>query len=147
MELDQFKNSLKIVKKYCLEEIAKIFISNSTENYSTDEQIVGTWIDRKLLYQKTIAVTGHKFSTNVPITVPIGVSNINQIVHIQGIMTNTTNGNTSPIPYTNPYSANVGGNATGISYTSPNIIIRVGTDWPTGVAYNVYATIKYTKTG
>ena len=34
-----------------------LYSGNASHNYSTDEQIVGTWIDGKPLYEKTIART------------------------------------------------------------------------------------------
>ena len=34
-----------------------LYSGNASHNYSTDEQVVGTWIDGKPLYEKTIART------------------------------------------------------------------------------------------
>ena len=41
--------------------IDSLKLSKTSDNYSTDEKVVGTWIDGKPLYQKT-------FSVNIPIT-------------------------------------------------------------------------------
>ena len=39
------------------EALNSLYISKTTDNYSQDEQVVGTWIDGKPLYQKTITFT------------------------------------------------------------------------------------------
>lgn len=33
-----------------------LYISKTTDNYSTNEKVVGTWVDGKPLYQKTFAI-------------------------------------------------------------------------------------------
>ena len=45
-----------------------LMLSKTSDNYSTDEKVVGTWIDGKPLYQKTISFTvpsGSPFEGNV----------------------------------------------------------------------------------
>lgn len=45
------------------------------ENYSTDEQIIGTWIDGKPLYQRTITGTSPSASGDMP----LGLTNVDKI--------------------------------------------------------------------
>ena len=47
-------------------------------HYSTDEQVVGTWIDGKPLYQKTITFTAP--STNVYTQHPLGINDYDEIM-------------------------------------------------------------------
>lgn len=44
--------------------IPKIIYENNNYNYSTDEQAIGTWIDGKKLYKKTITFSG-KYQTDL----------------------------------------------------------------------------------
>ena len=49
-------------------------------NYSTDEQVVGTWINGKPLYQKTLTGTTLSASGDVP----TGLTNIEDIFIVSG---------------------------------------------------------------
>ena len=62
---NKIENSLKEVKQV----------------YSTEEKVVGTWIDGKPLYQKVIVI-GVVSTTEV--STPTGVSNIDQVIDIKG---------------------------------------------------------------
>ena len=56
--------------------------SSSGHNYSTTEQVVGTWIDGKTLYEKTIFGTTEQ---SVPETqVNHGINNLDTVVSIEG---------------------------------------------------------------
>ena len=45
---------------YCI--ATKNFVMDASQNYTMDEQVVGTWIDGKPLYQKTIEISNITFS-------------------------------------------------------------------------------------
>lgn len=55
--------------------------------YSTDEQIVGTWIDGKPLYQKTVSTVSQD---SVWVEVAHNISNIKQVCFINGVVGDTT---------------------------------------------------------
>ena len=57
-------------------------------NYSTDEQVVGTWIDGETLYEKVVSITSG-FSANM--TVAHGISNLGEVVEFKGVLS-TSNG-------------------------------------------------------
>jgi len=58
--------------------------SKAKHNYSTDEQVVGTWIDGKPLYEKTIYVgSGFVSGTN---NISHNISNFEKAVKINGVM-------------------------------------------------------------
>lgn len=58
---------------------------NSKLNYSTEEQVVGTWIDGKPIYQKTITDVMPQVTDNDFLTHPIdtGVENLEFMVNSQ----------------------------------------------------------------
>lgn len=58
--------------------------TNNSDYYSTDEKVVGVWIDGKPLYQKTVAC-GTLPSNNVSSTAH-GISNLDKVVGISGIV-------------------------------------------------------------
>ena len=105
-------------------------------NYSTDEQVVGTWIDNKPIYQKTI-------QTNMPTTTTStnyahNISNINQIISIDGGAWNGT----TLLPIN--LSPTTSGGQLRVSADKTNITVQFGTA-PSNT-YNGYWTVKYTKT-
>lgn len=71
--------------------------------YSTDEQVIGEWIDGKPLYQKTIDLG---FMDNTPASASVQVIksidcaslNIDTVVHCYGIQWNSANDNCNPLP-------------------------------------------------
>lgn len=52
-------------------------------HYSEEEQVIGTWIDGKPLYQKTIEVTVPKDTNSIPITLD---SDIDIIIDVSGCL-------------------------------------------------------------
>jgi hypothetical protein len=123
------------------------FVQNASNNYSTEEQIVGRWIDGKPLYQKTII--GNFESSDKITEIQVDDLNIDIIVNITGI-TNDFSGTTKyqrliPMVFGGVNSASITerlsiyyrNNADGKS-----ILLNYG-----GVAVNEYIiTIQYTKT-
>ena len=67
--------------------------------YSTDERIVGTWIDGKELYEKTINFGALPNSDTKEVS--HGIANIDQIIGIDAIAISNTN-TTITIPYVSP---------------------------------------------
>lgn len=67
-------------------------------NYSLEEQVVGTWIDGKPLYQKTF--TGTSSSTagkDIDTTI---ADNVERVIYVWGILDyDTTNKNSIPVGY------------------------------------------------
>jgi hypothetical protein len=117
-------------------------------NYSTSERIVGTWVDGKPLYQKTIVDTTND-TVNVTKYISIGAS-IDTCVSCNGVFLNTNNV-FNPLPYftnavtnnniaalklvINPNDASSNKNTIGLVCSSSNLLNRP-----------VYVTIQYTKT-
>lgn len=72
------------------DEIAELDRAIDYHNYSTSEQIVGTWIDGSTLYEKTISTN----SSSVDLT-SLGISTL---AKIEGVIQHT-NGKVTPISY------------------------------------------------
>ncbi len=67
------------------------------DNYSSSEQVIGTWINDKPLYRKVI-ITGTLPNTNSK-SVSHYISNMETLIKIYGIATNTSTKNRLPLPY------------------------------------------------
>ena len=112
-------------------------------HYSTTEQIVGTWIDGKPLYQKTIPCGNISGSTA---TIPLNIENVKYINLVpQGSYFNSSNSTPLPFPYTLPAPQNVVGGFFDTSSNTVNFEIRIGSGM-VGYVNNLTLTVQYTKT-
>ena len=114
-------------------------VSYGHENqYSTSEQIVGTWIDGKPLYQKTFQ-TGAIGGTNK--SVNHGITNLSLVVDVEGVFINSSGISACT---SGSYWFNGTNNYFVINYTSTQLTINAGSgfNW----ASDSYVTIQYTKT-
>jgi len=112
---------------------------SKSDLYSTDEKMIGRWIDGKPLYQKVVN-TGALPSVATTKIVPHGINNIETVVSVEGI-TKNTNGTHTPLVWasTSAFSDTISTNC-----DSTNVNINVGKDrsaWTSS-----YVTIQYTKT-
>ena len=115
---------------YCIKAVC------AGDVYSAEERIVGTWIDGKPIYQKTI-------QTNMPTTTTStnyahNISSIDQIISIDGGAWNGT----TLLPVN--LSPTTSGGQLRVSADKTNITVQFGTA-PSNT-YNGYWTVKYTKT-
>lgn len=106
--------------------------------YSTDEKIVGRWIDGKPMYQKTVNCGNMPDSTTK--NTSHNISNIDKIVGCEAFGVNETTGVFHPFPLANDTIAN----QVWMSASKTNISIWTGTNSLT--AEVAYVTLKYTKT-
>ena len=116
-------------------DAANSFKYADENDYSTNETIVGSWIDGKPLYQKTIDCGAFPNSSSKQVN--HNISNIDKIVCSKGDAFSSTSGDAVSTPYydgTNLVRATV--NKTRINLTS-NF---------NASSYNCYFTMKYTKT-
>lgn len=108
-------------------------------NYSTDEQVVGTWIDGKPLYQKTIDFGALPNATTK--TVSSGLTNVT-IFDIKAVAYGSSS--TSMLPYVDGGSAATANMGIYYDRSNNNISVKTGSD-RSSIA-NCYVTIQYTKT-
>lgn len=127
---------------YCI--ATKNIYLNPSNDYSTDEKVVGTWIDGKPLYQKTIQLNTLELDTSRyhSITLP-GVTNLDKIIDFKCICF-ASNGSEITAPFR---SLNVSGeldnNYLGLSFANGYFDLRSQTDRST---MTFYCTFQYTKT-
>ena len=119
------------------EEYNRLLKSSNSNNYSRNEQVIGTWIDGKILYQKSIEFGALPNSTTK--SVSHNINDIDTICSVDAIGV-TVGGNNIPIPYTH---YNAIGAQIKLDVNSTNITIESGYNFS---QYNGYITIKYTKT-
>ena len=105
--------------------------------YSTDEKIVGKWVDGKPLYEKTVEIGYLSNNTSTPY--PHGISNIKRVVSHSGGAINSS-GVYLPLPKVSPSGLQY---AVDIAVTTSDIVISTGSDRS---GYYGYVTLRYTKT-
>ena len=136
---------------YCI--ASKNIFMDAGNNYSTEEQVIGTWIDGKPLYQKTIQIPVSIFSSTsgsagyYSVGVPHNISNLGVTVNIFG----QAYGNVvRPVPFS------YGADSPDVSYFASlginnyGVFIECGTKFRKSVidtnTYGAYITVQYTKT-
>ena len=101
-------------------------------NYSTDEQVVGTWIDGKPLYRKVVVIDNPSDGTT------FSIDNIDEPINARWTQQH-------PSPAGIYFSFNSGAYSTSMIYfnpTSKNFVIQMGG----GFAGRMVAIVEYTKT-
>lgn len=113
--------------------------TNTTKyhNYSTEEQVVGTWIDGKPLYEKTVYFGSGTLSNKA--SVSFENMNIDKIMVISGTFEDTIDGQLS-IPVSLDGTLHVG------FYCNRRGILLTFSGAFNGRISNAYAIIQYTKT-
>ena len=114
-------------------------IPNTLDIYSTEEKIIGTWIDGKPIYRKVVNVG----SGSGDLTHPHGISNIDTVVNAYG---NFLQGGThrEPLPKTTFANASPGWSAHIDDFTNTTFSLHFGTG--IGTATKIFVVIEYTKT-
>ena len=106
----------------------------SDTDYSTTEKIVGTWVNGKPVYQKTIDVGA--LPNNKTKSVRHGISNLKMCVDVHGVFTDGTTTMTIPFPSASGSIVTASVSATEVSITTTS----------NRTAYSGYVYITYTKT-
>lgn len=113
--------------------------------YSTEEQVIGEWIDGKPVYQKTIVAENYPLTTGVNI-VSTGISNIDVLVRSDIFVTNSAHTNFRHISHTE-VNTQTGSVSTDTIYavitTSGDVQFYCLNTWSSP---NIYITLQYTKT-
>lgn len=132
-----------IILKYTKSTDSAVSIGEETE-YSTSEKIVGTWIDGKPIYQKTITgynlpsaiVDGTYANTNIPYP-----SGFDRLISLDGVVKNPSGINACSI------NGGVDSNGTGypiIAFVGSSNIV-VGANKASLSGFEIVLTIQYTK--
>ena len=124
-----------------IEITGKNIINNLNANYSTNEQVVGKWIDGKPLYRKVYKSREFSNKYNIP------MNNVDNLVDINGMVKRSDYNIYCKIPYrTGEATWNTSfGN---ISITNDHIEINMsyGSNFSASAFSNIVITVKYTKT-
>lgn len=125
-------------KEYVNEAIAEI--PSPLHEYSTSEKIVGTWVDGKPIYEKTINI-GALSKSNSWQSFNHNIANLKRIISCNGWMIDTTGGvlYMYPIPENRPNTQN------GICIEVTITDINIFHNWLDNVG-ECYVTMTYTKT-
>ena len=117
---------------------------SSGHNYSTEEQIIGTWIDGSTLYEKTISVQSNS-ATKGMIEIPINdiADNINNITKFEGSAINANYCRPVPLAFRYYEYSNIGETISVLLNKSSKKFVVYWRDIDFGTAY---ITIQYTKT-
>lgn len=118
-----------------------ISASGGGVNYSTEEQVVGTWIDGKPLYRKTVIKSG---TISQRETISLGIANVENIFLVSDA-SNLNNGET-PLPLiTGTDNNNNTGGFFDIQQSDTSFLFRIGSGM-VGNVENAIITVQYTKT-
>lgn len=112
------------------------YLSDSENTYSTDEQIVGKWVDGSTIYEKTlnpsVSIGQHTYSH--------GISNYGKAIRVTGICKYNGGSSSLQLPYSSPsagYDISIG------NVTSTDFQLIVGSSFST--IDDCWVTIQYIK--
>lgn len=108
-------------------------------HYSTEEQVVGTWIDGSTLYEKSIVTT----ITNGTQWVDTGIDSACNITHVEGVL-NETGGNSVCIPSSDPQEQ-IGFNVSAVGVVTSDKWSVLFRTTNTNARGGLVATFQYTK--
>jgi hypothetical protein len=111
-------------------------INSFQTDYSTEEKVVGKWIDGKPIYQKTLTGT---FTSSANQSIPHGIANFEQAINVFGYLESSS----SNVDYNIPIGFYNGTQYFGVFFDSTNLQARIQTVYY-GRSYNI--TVQYTKT-
>lgn len=124
-------------------------VTDDSNNYSTDEKVIGTWIDGKPLYQKTI--TGYSIpsgitdGTNKAVTIDPSVSNLSRITSIDGFIASDTS--TSMLPLNGILGTSNSSSVFSVgAYVTTANKVNVTCNKASLSGFSIFLTIRYTKT-
>ncbi len=116
------------------------FINENKEIYSTDEQVIGKWIDGKPIYRKVVELGNLPNTSSVQIN--HNISNIDKIIRIYGYAQEV--GNIWFLPLPNAGAANsTQTNSVTLSASKNVVYVVTGTNRS---GWEGYAVLEYTKT-
>ena len=123
-------------------DVANSFNYASENDYSATEKIVGTWIDGKPLYQKTVSCG--TLPNNVSKATVHNISNLKRVVKVFGYAYRTSDNRNIPLPYSSPVMDSSSNACVQVNVDTTNITIRANRDY--SAFTESYITIQYTKT-
>ena len=81
------------------DEVPEGWEEAGSDDYSTEEKFTGKyWIDGKRIYRKVVSVSNKEISSAASIST--GITNLNELISLNGIYTNISGGTKTPYPLT-----------------------------------------------
>lgn len=105
--------------------------------YSTDEQVIGEWIDGSKLYQKTIDASSYPNNTSKNIA--HGITSLNKVLSLKAYASNGSN----DVCFDSSYSNSKASQNIVIYRSGSNIVVSTNFN---ASSYSGYITLQYTKT-
>lgn len=133
-------NMTSMTLEYITQEyqsLVKLIEQSAGHHYSTDEHVIGTWIDGKTLYEKVVDFGALPNTTSK--SVAHNISNLDSVCFVDAIANNGS-GAYIPVPFVSQ---------SGIQYqlslnlTTTDIMINTGDNFTN---YSAFVTLQYTKT-
>lgn len=125
-----------------LNPATKGYVDHTVENhnllshaYSLEEHLIGTWVDGKPLYQKSIDCG---VLDSGAITIPHGITDFNQLIYLGNPIVNDTE-------FTILSFVNENGDHETVSFTIDNENIIIHSSSPTSTSVPIMVTLQYTK--
>lgn len=113
---------------------------NSTNNYTRDEEVIGTWIDGKKIYRKVFYVSGSLTFNSYIFAFNHNISNFEKPLKLNGIIYDNENKDYYILPYVTTGTANI------MLFASPTQIKVEQIPYGSGRLSNLYVIMEYTKT-
>ena len=136
------EGKLNVVKigNAVLKKIYGIKFISALHEYSTDEHIVGTWVDGNTIYEKTL-IFENQYLANGFTNLQHGISNIKEYITITGCYKNAEKTNLLSLSHLNTNGLNL---SIGI-WCENKTEIRISTGSNMAGNHNIYLTIQYTE--
>lgn len=113
---------------------------SSYHNYSTEEKIIGTWVDGKPIYEKTLIFNNQYLASGFT-DLAHGIDNIDIYIDLKGSYKNLDNSNSLLLSHLNTNGLNLSIGA----WCENKTEIRISTGSSMAGNYNIYLTIQYIK--
>lgn len=110
------------------------------DTYSTEEQVIGTWIDGKPIYRKSLFVSGFPTFTSNKHSFNHNIANFGVCLKIYGVLFDTGNQCYFNLPYTGRGTSDI------MLYSSSSLIYVEQSPYGNNRLKDFYITIEYTKT-
>ena len=123
--------------------IDSLKLSKTSDNYSTEEQVVGTWIDGKPLYQKTFEIASTVAGEN---TISTQGLDIDHVLSIWGTIYGVNNSNEFDYQINSNLATNAEENISWYRKTAQQVVIQINSTTKNQVGRTAVVTIQYTKT-
>ena len=120
---------------------------SKSELYSTDETLIGKWVDNKPLYQKVIDATSYSLENKGSITIQTGLTNVDNLISIEGLIWHDGSQYWRGMPHVQDNSPDLNSTPFQFNKASGNIMVFTRNSTNASAFSLTYIILKYTKVG